>query len=1036
MIGINGKIFAQQAKEKEEVEGGDCSTSIPVSCETNTTNLPALIDGGGIENDNLTSTSCFRDEELRSIWYSFTFSTAGTFTFTIHPSGYYDWYNFALYDITNGCANKGNAIRCVFREYYSGGNGITGLNFTATETSEYWGDGFVKYLDAEIGHTYALCLDTDLYGSGIYSITFGGTARLSGNLPTAQFSSSPNTVCPNSPINFTNQSTYAHSYLWDFGDGTATSTELNPTHTYTTGATSYTVTLTAFNNCSSDVFTQVISANNTAPVINPISSQSICAQSEVCFPIIVNDANYDNLTVEFSGITGAVFENIYTEPGYYEADLCWTPTNSDVGVYTVTISVKDEHCPPPYPQSITTYAFQITVLLPSVITVYPTSSTICRGQSVTLTASGASSYLWSTGATTDSINVSPTINTTYFVRDINECGGVATATINVNFVTISPPSPTVETCGGQPGSVTLTATGTPPFIWNTGSSNAFITVSPITNTTYAVTDANNCQELITVNVTASNIPPDLWMKDYYGDNGQEPHNFVPGLAFDIWNRVYQDGGLIHQDPDYSANNNPNYLYIKVRNRGCQASLGTEQLKVYWTKMTTASSWPFYWVNYMNYGKIWGNIIPATPVTIPVIPAGDFTIIEIPWFPFNPADFGLPKVYICLLARIETSTPNPSNPNNPFGMAFDEESDVLHNVKRNNNIIMKNIHVVNENPDNIVVQTGNVYCEVATSYNFLFNIAEEEINQPFTADGMVRIDLGKEIYEKWVKGGRKGRGFEVGKFSHMSRNGILHHHSLQHFPNAPSPYTISITGTAEATIENIQFEPCERLPILVGFNYNAQPEGVNKKEFNYDVIQTVTENNSEMGRVRFNIHRPDCVTPNAGADQTIGRGCKTILTASPIENGNTYTWYDNATGSFIAQGSSIEVSPANTTTYELQMVSVNGCVEYDLVTINMDSDDNAIACIPDPNAYGCFREVEVIPNPAGGNELRVKFIAEEKNNINVSLINSMGKVYSSDNLKVEPGPIEHKLPLDKVPVGVYRVIIKCKEKMKEVMVERL
>lgn len=61
--------------------------------------------------------------------------------------------------------------------------------------------------------------------------------------PTVTFSwQSANTTAPSTVV-FTNTSTNAASYAWDFGDG-GTSTLTNPTHIYTTGGT-YTVKLTA-----------------------------------------------------------------------------------------------------------------------------------------------------------------------------------------------------------------------------------------------------------------------------------------------------------------------------------------------------------------------------------------------------------------------------------------------------------------------------------------------------------------------------------------------------------------------------------------------------------------------------------------------------------------------------------------------------------------------------------------------------------------------------------------------------------------------
>lgn len=54
----------------------------------------------------------------------------------------------------------------------------------------------------------------------------------------------PNMV--NEPVTFTNTTTGASGYRWDFGDGTPASTEVNPTHVYTTGRRQpYYATLTA-----------------------------------------------------------------------------------------------------------------------------------------------------------------------------------------------------------------------------------------------------------------------------------------------------------------------------------------------------------------------------------------------------------------------------------------------------------------------------------------------------------------------------------------------------------------------------------------------------------------------------------------------------------------------------------------------------------------------------------------------------------------------------------------------------------------------
>jgi PKD repeat protein len=56
--------------------------------------------------------------------------------------------------------------------------------------------------------------------------------KVSDDYPKANFSFSPDNVCGNIPINFTNSSTgNGLSFFWNFGDG-ATSTQMNPTHSF------------------------------------------------------------------------------------------------------------------------------------------------------------------------------------------------------------------------------------------------------------------------------------------------------------------------------------------------------------------------------------------------------------------------------------------------------------------------------------------------------------------------------------------------------------------------------------------------------------------------------------------------------------------------------------------------------------------------------------------------------------------------------------------------------------------------------------
>lgn len=113
------------------------------------------------------------------------------------------------------------------------------------------------------------------------------------------------------------------------------------------------------------------------------------------------------------------------------------------------------------------------------------NNNICIGQSSTLTASGGGAYTWDNGATTNSIVVTPTVNTTYTVTSVAaSCTNMAVYTVSVS------PIPNINitgsvTCPGQ--NTTLTASGGTFYSWSTGSLTNTTTVAPLVNTTYTVT---------------------------------------------------------------------------------------------------------------------------------------------------------------------------------------------------------------------------------------------------------------------------------------------------------------------------------------------------------------------------------------------------------------------------------------------------------------------------------------------------------------------------------------------------------------------
>jgi hypothetical protein len=131
---------------------------------------------------------------------------------------------------------------------------------------------------------------------------------------------------------------------------------------------------------------------------------------------------------------------------------------------------------------------------------------ICRGKTITLTATGGVSYNWSTGGNTPSINVSPTSNTNYIVTvtNTNGCSAKDFVTVNVSSVfPVADAGSDITVCADS--FATLTASGGSFYHWNTGANTAITNVSPISSTVYtvSVTNGNGCSSTDNVMVTVS-----------------------------------------------------------------------------------------------------------------------------------------------------------------------------------------------------------------------------------------------------------------------------------------------------------------------------------------------------------------------------------------------------------------------------------------------------------------------------------------------------------------------------------------------------
>jgi len=317
-----------------------------------------------------------------------------------------------------------------------------------------------------------------------------GTKSLSAGTPPAAAitASGPTTFCAGSSVTLT--ASAGASYAWSNG---ATTQSIA-----VSSSGSYSVTVTNASGCSatSAPAAVTVNANPPAPAVSASGPTALCPGGSVT---LTAPAGY-----AYAWSNGASTQSI---------------TVSAAGNYSVVVT-NASGC------SAASSAVAVTAL-PAPATPAITAggaTTICDGQSVTLTSSAAASYLWSNGATTRAITATAGGNYTVTTTDANGCS----ATSQPVTVTVGVPKPAVEVLSPTdicPGTSASLHVATPAgvtsmtVVWSNGANGAYLYPSDAGSYTATVTFPGGCQQttdpvVVTVKTPgpAAAIQPDL---DFY-----------------------------------------------------------------------------------------------------------------------------------------------------------------------------------------------------------------------------------------------------------------------------------------------------------------------------------------------------------------------------------------------------------------------------------------------------------------------------------------------------------------------------------------
>jgi hypothetical protein len=228
-----------------------------------------------------------------------------------------------------------------------------------------------------------------------------------------------------------------------------------------------------------------ISRSDLTLTVNPLPTPAFTnTMTSIGFcDSLVLQANPTGGTFSGTGVSGNIFKPVSS--GSVTVFYFYTNSNGCSKKASLNINVS----PPPNSLTLTT------------------SSSVfqsCPGESVILTANGAGTgtYLWNTGATSASIAVNPTVNTTYTVTGIRtspSCSSgstIFTQLVGNPIVTASPSLTSV--CPGT--NTQLNAGGAITYSWSNGANGAVCNISPTVTTTYTVVGAllGGCSDTTTV----------------------------------------------------------------------------------------------------------------------------------------------------------------------------------------------------------------------------------------------------------------------------------------------------------------------------------------------------------------------------------------------------------------------------------------------------------------------------------------------------------------------------------------------------------
>jgi len=471
------------------------------------------------------------------------------------------------------------------------------------------------------------------------------------------------------------------------------------------------------------------------------------------------------------------------------------------------------------------------------------------------------------------------------------------------------------------------------------------------------------------NLAFNNIVPsvDLYIKDNEEDTGIEPNTTTEKswISPSVWVRNHDDWEPTHENPEYSADHQMAYVYVRIHNRGKEKFTGGKWLIVYWTQANTAST-PAAWKGrelYNNYPT--GGILEACP--IPEIAAGGYGYVRVRWaLPNLLEHYPEGNFHFCLLAKI-------------MDTSYDDgyvDGKIYFDVLNQNNQASKNLDIIRQKDWN---KEFNVYVRNIHSAEHDYTlelVPHTAADEALFDNAKVQIGLSDKIYKAWERGGYKSKDVIASqKLASIKRVEFQ---------------------SAKSKLEKINLKPNEFDILTLKVNYSLFDS--ESHSYTFDLIQR-DEKGNIVGGETFLIETPvfSAKSINISAEHREGTSYNLTANASDFEK---IEWTD-ASKETIGTSETITVKPtADNREYTVVGTTAEGEVATETISLE------PLCGIKSVNATG------------SGN-ITVELLSECPENAEISVLSAIGNE-SERTITLPAGTTSATVDVSGLTGGIYVV----------------